>query len=68
MEEQSRAVPQEAQHVGTAEAARRFNVTKQTIRTWCVAGRVGHRIGSRWRLSPADLEKIAKGWARGSRG
>jgi Helix-turn-helix domain len=43
------------------EAAGRSHVCQQTIRNWCVRHRIGAKIGGRWRIDPAALDRLLAG-------
>jgi hypothetical protein len=44
-----------------SEAAGRSHVSQQTIRNWCVQYRIGAKIGGRWRVDPAALDRLLAG-------
>ena len=43
------------------EAAGRSYVCEQTIRNWCVRHRIGDKVGGRWRVDPAALDRLLAG-------
>jgi hypothetical protein len=44
-----------------SEAAGRSHVCEQTIRNWCVRHRIGAKVGGRWRVDPAALDRLLAG-------
>lgn len=54
------AVPQ---YLSTRDVSDRLNVGMQTVRNWCRAGKLGVRVGSRFRILESELPKVAAGWA-----
>jgi excisionase family DNA binding protein len=45
--------------IGTAEAARRLNVTQSRVRAMIDAGRLkAMRVGREWLIDPKDLEAV----------
>jgi excisionase family DNA binding protein len=59
----SRPKPQPHDYLTPEDVAQRLGVHANTVRLWCVAGRIGTRVGGRYRILEAELSKVAAGWA-----
>jgi excisionase family DNA binding protein len=45
----------------TADIAKFFGVTEDTVALWCRSGRLpAFKLGGRWRMRQSDLQKIIK--------
>ena len=42
------------------EAADHLGLKPRTVRGYCIQGRLGRKVGSRWLISSADLERFAQ--------
>lgn len=40
------------------QAAHELQVSSSTARAWCASGRIGHRVGGRWRIAPAEVRAL----------
>jgi excisionase family DNA binding protein len=45
----------------TAVAAKKMGLNVQTVREWCREGKLGVRTGSRWLISPDEVEQYLRG-------
>lgn len=57
------AVPKPQEYLSPRKAAELLDVHYNTMLKWCLAGKVGVRVGKRWRILEAELPKVAAGWA-----
>lgn len=57
------AVPAPQNYLSVRLAAVRLEVDYATMLRWCKAGKIGVRVGSRWRILESELPKVAAGWS-----
>lgn len=43
------------------EAAHRLGISVSTVRSRCASGRLGRRVGGRWRIPPAEVRAMLEG-------
>lgn len=57
------AVPKPPQYLSVRKAAEKLDVHYNTALKWCLEGKLGVRVGNRWRILENELSKVAGGWA-----
>ena len=40
------------------EVGKQLEVSGATVRSWCEAGALGHRVAGRWRITPVELREF----------
>lgn len=57
------AVPAPQNYLTVKAVAAKLEMHYSTALKLCLAGKIGVRVGSRWRILESELPKVAAGWS-----